>query len=264
MQYHEEISVMTLFSRIKRDETDPPQSPVFKPLQSDISAIPLTPKKMTNIAPSSHKVKRPCIVKFPFMCRLKLIHEKKEGINVISPKQVSGLTQGISNSFDEIHIFDCRSKEKFRAGHIQSAINATDSDRVDNLLFNNLTDKNAFDCHRVVIVLYCGFSESSGFKMYRHIRAKDRKIQGMMNFPALYYPELYFMRGGYKEFAIHFPLLCTFPKKNFKVKSFISPCPISRRKRTKLTLSLESPMKRPKGAKRPPISPVPIKTLFPI
>lgn len=38
------------------------------------------------------------------------------------------------------------------------------------------------------------------FVRCREVRSRDRTLQGIKNFPKLYYPELYVMSGGYKEF----------------------------------------------------------------
>lgn len=50
---------------------------------------------------------------------------------------------------------------------------------------------------RLVLVFHCEFSSERGPRMCRFVRQKDR----MMNlYPNLHYPELYILKGGYKEF----------------------------------------------------------------
>lgn len=53
---------------------------------------------------------------------------------------------------------------------------------------------------RVVVVFHCEFSSERGPRMARYVRERDRAVN---EYPNLHYPELYILKGGYKEF---FPL----------------------------------------------------------
>lgn len=50
---------------------------------------------------------------------------------------------------------------------------------------------------RVVIIFHCEFSSERGPRMCRFVRERDR---AMNEYPSLHYPELYILKGGYKEF----------------------------------------------------------------
>lgn len=53
---------------------------------------------------------------------------------------------------------------------------------------------------RVLLVFHCEFSSERGPRMCRFVREKDRMVN---EYPNLHYPELYILKGGYKDF---FPL----------------------------------------------------------
>lgn len=50
---------------------------------------------------------------------------------------------------------------------------------------------------RVVIIFHCEFSSERGPRMCRFVRERDR---AMNEYPRLYYPELYILKDGYKDF----------------------------------------------------------------
>lgn len=59
---------------------------------------------------------------------------------------------------------------------------------------------------RVLLVFHCEFSSERGPRMCRYVRQRDRDLN---EYPNLHYPELYILKGGYKDF---FPLhkVCVF------------------------------------------------------
>lgn len=61
---------------------------------------------------------------------------------------------------------------------------------------------------RVVIIFHCEFSSERGPRMCRFVRERDR---AMNEYPRLHYPELYILKGGYKEFYHDFKVTAPFP-----------------------------------------------------
>ncbi|XP_039692128.1 M-phase inducer phosphatase 3 isoform X12 [Pteropus medius] len=58
---------------------------------------------------------------------------------------------------------------------------------------------------RIIIVFYCEFSSERGPRMCRSLREEDRALN---QYPALYYPELYILKGGYRDFFPEYKELC--------------------------------------------------------
>ncbi|XP_028816335.1 M-phase inducer phosphatase 1-like [Denticeps clupeoides] len=81
----------------------------------------------------------------------------------------------------------------------QGALNLHQEDQIEDFLLKAPIGPT---CHgkRVVVVFHCEFSSERGPRMCRYVRERDRTLN---EYPNLYYPELYILKGGYKEF---FPL----------------------------------------------------------
>uniref|UniRef100_A0A8C5NVS9 Cell division cycle 25C n=1 Tax=Jaculus jaculus TaxID=51337 RepID=A0A8C5NVS9_JACJA len=58
---------------------------------------------------------------------------------------------------------------------------------------------------RIIIVFHCEFSSERGPRMCRSLREEDRALN---QYPALHYPELYILKGGYRDFFTEYMDLC--------------------------------------------------------
>ncbi|XP_031951416.1 M-phase inducer phosphatase 2-like isoform X2 [Corvus moneduloides] len=58
---------------------------------------------------------------------------------------------------------------------------------------------------RVIVIFHCEFSVERGPKMCKFLRERDRCCH---EYPQLHYPELYVLKGGYREFFFQFPSHC--------------------------------------------------------
>ncbi|KAM4036655.1 M-phase inducer phosphatase 3 isoform 2-T2 [Anomaloglossus baeobatrachus] len=58
---------------------------------------------------------------------------------------------------------------------------------------------------RIILVFHCEFSTERGPKMSRFLREEDRVRN---NYPTLCYPEVYLLKGGYREFFPEYKTLC--------------------------------------------------------
>ncbi|KAM4752663.1 M-phase inducer phosphatase 2-like [Cyanocitta cristata] len=58
---------------------------------------------------------------------------------------------------------------------------------------------------RVIVIFHCEFSVERGPKMCKFLRERDRRCH---EYPQLHYPELYVLKGGYREFFFQFPSHC--------------------------------------------------------
>lgn len=115
---------------------------------------------------------------------------------------VDGKYDDVIGSF---RIIDSRYSYEYDGGHIAGAENIHNKDDILDLL---KYPKSNMDGKREIIIFHCEFSSERGPKMCRFLRNNDREINAE-NYPALHYPELYIMKGGYKEFYENNKELCT-------------------------------------------------------
>ncbi|MGH0174796.1 UNVERIFIED_CONTAM: hypothetical protein FKN15_069188 [Acipenser sinensis] len=86
----------------------------------------------------------------------------------------------------------------------QGAVNLHMEEQVEDYLLKCPLTLSTPEKH-LVLVFHCEFSSERGPRMCRFVRQKDR----MMNlYPNLHYPELYILKGGYKEFFPKFQNQC--------------------------------------------------------
>lgn len=81
----------------------------------------------------------------------------------------------------------------------QGALNLHQEDQVEECFFKQPILSECPE-KRVLLVFHCEFSSERGPRMCRFVRERDRVIN---EYPNLHYPELYVLKGGYKDF---FPL----------------------------------------------------------
>ncbi|KAG0213760.1 cell division cycle- protein [Mortierella sp. NVP41] len=113
----------------------------------------------------------------------------------VSPKTVVDVLEGkYKDKYDILHIIDCRFPYEFEGGHIKSAVNINTTGELDKLLLQPArTDK------RVLLIFHCEFSSKRAPRLARHLRNQDR-AWNVSHYPALFYPEVYVMEGGYSSF----------------------------------------------------------------
>uniref|UniRef100_A0A4X1V802 M-phase inducer phosphatase n=2 Tax=Sus scrofa TaxID=9823 RepID=A0A4X1V802_PIG len=114
---------------------------------------------------------------------------------------LSGKFQGLIEKF---YIIDCRYPYEYLGGHIQGALNLYSQEELCNFFLKKPiipldTQK------RIIVVFHCEFSSERGPRMCRSLREEDRALN---QYPALYYPELYILKGGYRDFFPEYMELC--------------------------------------------------------
>ncbi|XP_062443584.1 M-phase inducer phosphatase 3 isoform X3 [Rhea pennata] len=119
--------------------------------------------------------------------------------------KVAALLSGQFQSLiDKFYILDCRYPYEYKGGHIKGAVNFYRQEDIFEFflkkpLLPSVPQK------RLILVFHCEFSSERGPKMCRYLREEDR---AMNEYPALHYPELYVLKGGYKEFFPEYKNLC--------------------------------------------------------
>jgi rhodanese-related sulfurtransferase len=121
----------------------------------------------------------------------------------VTSDTVAAVVRGDYSDEADFDIIDCRYPYEYEGGHIMGAINIWEK---PNLLDKYFSSPFHDSEKRHIIIFHCEFSSHRGPDMSRFMRQTDREKNGM-NFPKLYFPELYLLDGGYKSFfSTHFDL----------------------------------------------------------
>lgn len=133
---------------------------------------------------------------------------KHEEMKYIIPETVAKVLHGeYDHLLGEVYIIDCRYPYEFEGGHIKGALNHHRADDAIEFFLKKPIISKSKD-KRLVIIFHCEFSSERAPKMCRLVREEDRS---MNNYPNLYYPELYILKGGYKAFFSQFSNYCDPP-----------------------------------------------------
>lgn len=95
--------------------------------------------------------------------------------------------------YDKIMVVDCRFEYEYDGGHIEQAVNYNDKERLAKDLFELKPPP------KTLLIFHCEYSVHRAPRMAKFIRQHDRKVNSM-NYPALTYPEMYILEGGYSQF----------------------------------------------------------------
>uniref|UniRef100_A0A8C5KQI1 M-phase inducer phosphatase n=1 Tax=Jaculus jaculus TaxID=51337 RepID=A0A8C5KQI1_JACJA len=111
----------------------------------------------------------------------------------ISPETMVALLMGkFSNIMEKFVIVDCRYCYEYEGGHIKTAMNLPLEQDAETFLL-------------IILIFHCEFSSERGPRMCQFIRERDRAAN---DYPSLYYPEMYILKGGYEEFFPQLPSFC--------------------------------------------------------
>ncbi|XP_066207556.1 M-phase inducer phosphatase 1 isoform X4 [Saccopteryx leptura] len=123
---------------------------------------------------------------------------KHQDLKYISPEIMASVLNGnFANLIKEFVIIDCRYPYEYEGGHIKGAVNLHMEEEVEDFLLKKPIVPT--DGKRIIVVFHCEFSSERGPRMCRYVRARDRLGN---EYPKLHYPELYVLKGGYKEFFL--------------------------------------------------------------
>ncbi|XP_030574682.1 M-phase inducer phosphatase 2 isoform X1 [Archocentrus centrarchus] len=123
---------------------------------------------------------------------------------ITSDMMVAALTGQFDHVVEQVIVIDCRYPYEFEGGHIKGALNLHQEEQVEDFLLKKPIVPSSPD-KRVVIIFHCEFSSERGPRMCRFVRERDRALN---EYPTLHYPELYILKGGYKDFFPHFQAQC--------------------------------------------------------
>ncbi|XP_074139168.1 M-phase inducer phosphatase 1 isoform X2 [Sminthopsis crassicaudata] len=132
---------------------------------------------------------------------------KHEDLKYISPEIMASVLNGkFANLIKEFVIIDCRYPYEYEGGHIKGAVNLHMEEEVEAFLLKKPIRPT--DDKRVIVVFHCEFSSERGPRMCRFVRERDRLDN---EYPKLHYPELYVLKGGYKDFFLKCKSYCEPP-----------------------------------------------------
>ncbi|KAM4875599.1 M-phase inducer phosphatase 3 [Thomomys bottae] len=142
---------------------------------------------------------------FSKVCVLPTVSGKHQGLKYVNPETVAALLSGkFQGMIEKFFIIDCRYPYEYLGGHIQGALNLySHKELYDFFLKKPIIPVDMRK--RIIIVFHCEFSSERGPRMCRSLRGEDRALN---QYPALYYPELYVLKGGYRDFFPEYMELC--------------------------------------------------------
>ncbi|XP_063148123.1 M-phase inducer phosphatase 3 isoform X2 [Candoia aspera] len=123
---------------------------------------------------------------------------------ITTDTMVAVLHNQFQSLIEKFYIVDCRYPYEYHGGHIKGALNIHRQDDLSELFLRKPLLRSSPQ-KRLILVFHCEYSSERGPKMCRYLREEDR---AMNEYPALHYPELYVLQGGYKEFFLENKELC--------------------------------------------------------
>jgi hypothetical protein len=137
--------------------------------------------------------------------QLRLPSQFEKAMNTLTPETVAELLEGrYAHHYDRVLILDCRFQYEFDGGHVRGAIHVPTEQALVELMQRAPPTSSG---ERVCVVFHCEFSSQRGPALYRALRSWDRHVHTDC-YPQLYYPELYLLKGGYKDFFNAVPHHC--------------------------------------------------------
>jgi rhodanese-related sulfurtransferase len=120
-------------------------------------------------------------------------------------------------------IIDCRFDYEFQGGHIKNALNINTPQDLEDYFLKNKAKIEELMAQKVAIIFHCEFSQKRGPKLFRTLRELDRNLN-IDNYPQMFFPEMYILEGGYKDFQAQFPGLCEGSYQPMVDKNFKDDC----------------------------------------
>ncbi|XP_029155031.1 M-phase inducer phosphatase-like isoform X2 [Nylanderia fulva] len=137
-------------------------------------------------------------------CILPVTMGSHQDLKSITSDTLAALLRGeFADRIRSYRIIDCRYPYEYEGGHIAGALNLYDQGLITQILFEPITStvpKIQADVEkRDILIFHCEFSWERGPNLSRFLRRIDREFNGE-RYPALFYPEIYLLQGGYEKF----------------------------------------------------------------
>jgi M-phase inducer tyrosine phosphatase len=102
--------------------------------------------------------------------------------------------------FSDLYVIDCRYDYEHDFGHITGAVNINNPAELRDFFFPDIAASS-------YIVFHCELSKDRGPTLARILREMDRQLNET-RYPAVFYPNVFILDGGYREFFGHFRKDC--------------------------------------------------------
>ncbi|KAL6423210.1 hypothetical protein ACFW04_010109 [Cataglyphis niger] len=137
-------------------------------------------------------------------CILPVTMGHHQDLKTITSDTLAALLRGeFTDRISSYKIIDCRYPYEYEGGHIAGALNLYDKGLIAQFLFDPIKStapKIQTDVEkRDILIFHCEFSWERGPNLSRLLRRMDREFNGE-RYPALFYPEIYLLQGGYEKF----------------------------------------------------------------
>ncbi|KAF8424903.1 hypothetical protein EV426DRAFT_701170 [Tirmania nivea] len=111
------------------------------------------------------------------------------------------LDKKYTDHYDEYIVVDCRFDYEYQGGHVEGAINIYTTEALEKEFFTEPRTGTT------LVIFHCEFSACRAPRMAMHFRNLDRQMN-MHRYPALSYPDVYILEGGYSGFFSEFKTRC--------------------------------------------------------
>lgn len=138
------------------------------------------------------------------------------GIPSVDGATVRALMTGAER--EGLALIDCRFPYEHGGGRIRGAINAYLPGDVQKFM-----QARAYAGIHGVYVFYCEFSSERAPKMWRHVRNLDRRDH-VADYPALSFPQVYVLRGGFDAFFDEYGECCEGNKVSMSDPQYTNSC----------------------------------------
>ncbi|XP_075704396.1 M-phase inducer phosphatase 2-like [Rhinoderma darwinii] len=136
---------------------------------------------------------------------LRTVEGQHQDLKYITPEMMNDVLKGnYVDHIDRCVVVDCRYPYEYDGGHIRGAVNLPMENDVEEFLLKKPFAPSSEE-KRVIIIFHCEFSSERGPRMCRFVRKRDRNSN---EYPKLHYPELYVLKGGYKDFYPSYQTRC--------------------------------------------------------
>ncbi|XP_028843688.1 M-phase inducer phosphatase 1-B-like [Denticeps clupeoides] len=190
---------------LKRHRTNPAimeEEPQDQYLALDEGYRPLLKKTVSLFEVNDHHLigdsyNTELIGDFSKVCALPTVTGRHQDLKYITGETMCALLEGCYSCLVELFlVVDCRYPYEYQGGHIKGALNLPNSDEAVKYLLSQQIKQTTPD-KRVLLVLHCEFSSERAPRTCRLLRSVDRSRN---EYPYLNYPELYILKGGYRDF----------------------------------------------------------------